>query len=110
MADKKPRWSPPATTPEDRENQLIVLATDLAEQQMREGVASSAVIVHYLKLAGEKSKLENERLKQEVSLLRAKSETLEANRKSEEMYEQAIAAMRSYSGVEDTYDGDDYDY
>lgn len=98
MADKKPRWSPPATTPEIRENQLIVLATDLAEQQMREGVASSAVIVHYLKLAGEKSRLENERLKEEVALLKAKSETLEANRRSEEMYVKAIEAMRSYAG------------
>lgn len=98
MADNKPRWSPPATTPEIRENQLIVLATDLAEQQMREGVASSAVIVHYLKLAGEKSRLENERLKEEVALLKAKSETLEANRRSEEMYVKAIEAMRSYAG------------
>ena len=40
----------PALTPEARENQLIYLATDLAEKQLREGTASSQVITHYLKL------------------------------------------------------------
>ena len=39
----------PALTPEARENQLISLAIDLAEQQLRDGTASSQVITHYLK-------------------------------------------------------------
>ena len=36
----------PALTPEARENQLISLAVDLAERQLREGTASSQVITH----------------------------------------------------------------
>ena len=40
----------PALTPEARENQLISMAVDLAEQQLIDGTASSQVITHYLKL------------------------------------------------------------
>ena len=46
--------SPPVMTPEARENQLISLAIDLAEQQLRNGTASSQVITHYLKLGSSK--------------------------------------------------------
>ena len=61
----------PALTPEARENQLIYLATDLAEKQLREGTASSQVITHYLKLGSTKEKLEREKLAEENNLLRA---------------------------------------
>ena len=40
----------PALSPEARENQLISLAVDLAEQQLIDGSASSQVITHFLKL------------------------------------------------------------
>ena len=36
--------SRPALTPEARENQMIALAENLAEQQLRDGTASSQVI------------------------------------------------------------------
>lgn len=91
---------PPATTPEARENQLINYAIDLAEQQMLEGTASSQVITHYLKLASTRETLEKEKLRREVEVLRAKTEALEANKGSDEMYKQALQAMRSYQGVE----------
>ena len=45
-----------ATSPEARENQLIALAVDLAEQQLRDGTASSQVISHFLKMASTKEK------------------------------------------------------
>lgn len=99
-------WSPPpATTPEAREQQLVVLATDLAEQQLREGVASAAVVTHFLKLAGTRNELELEKLRRENEVLRAKAESLESSKRTDEMYEQAIAAMKSYSGIlEESYD------
>lgn len=87
-----------AKTPEARENQLISLATDLAEQQLRDGTATSQVIVHYLKLATVKEKLEREKLEKENELLRAKTENLQSAKKTEEMYEEAIKAMKIYSG------------
>ena len=63
----------PALTPEARENQLIYLATNLAEQQLRDGTASSQVITHYLKLGSSKEKLEQEILKENKKLLTAKN-------------------------------------
>lgn len=92
----------PALTPEGRENQLISLAVDLAEQQLREGTASSQVITHYLKLGSSKSDLEKEKLRQENQLLKAKTESLKSMERIEELYSEAIKAMRSYSSDGDS--------
>ena len=91
----------PALTPEARENQLISLAVDLAEQQLREGTASSQVITHYLKLGSTRERLERERLEEENKLLRAKTENLQSMKHIEELYTDAIRAMRDYSGQGD---------
>lgn len=88
----------PAITPEQRENQMISLAVDLAEKQLRDGTASSQVITHYLKLAGEKERLEREILARQKELITAKTESLKAAKKVEELYSAAIAAMKRYSG------------
>lgn len=101
----------PALTPEARDNQLIFLATDLAERQLREGTASSQVITHYLKLCAtrEKEQLELERLREENKLLKAKTEALQSQKNSEELYANAIKAMRQYSGHGDEIDESDED-
>lgn len=88
----------PALTPEARENQLISLAVDLAEQQLMEGTASSQVITHFLKLASSKEKLEKEKLQNENVLLKTKVETLQSQARVEELYENAIKAMSIYRG------------
>ena len=88
----------PASTPEAREKQLISLAVDLAEQQLRDGTASSQVITHYLKMGSFKEKLERERLEEENKLLRAKTEQLRSQKSSEELYAKALKAMGIYSG------------
>jgi len=90
--------SPPAGTPEARENQLIALATDLAEQQLRDGTASSQVITHYLKLASTKERLEKEMMVEQIKLLTAKTEALKSAKHVEELYAEAMAAFRTYSG------------
>lgn len=90
---------------EARENQLIALAVDLAEQQLRDGTASSQVISHYLKLSTAKYELEKEKLIEENKLLRAKTQTLENDAKSKEDYEKVIKAIQIYSGHGDA---DDY--
>lgn len=91
---------PPALTPEARENEMITYAIDLAEKQLREGTASSAVITHYLKLGSSKEKLEREKLQKENELLRAKTEALQSQRRIEELYADALKAMKLYSGEE----------
>ena len=88
----------PALTPEARENQLIYLATNLAEQQLRDGTASSQVITHYLKLGSSKEKLEQEILMENKKLLTAKTEALQSAKRIEELYANAISAMRQYGG------------
>ena len=88
----------PALSQEARENQLISLAVDLAEKQLQEGTASSQVITHYLKLGSTKERLEKEKLEEENKLLRAKTENLQSQKRVEELYSEAIKAMRNYNG------------
>ena len=88
----------PALTPEARENQMISLAVDLAERQLQEGTASSQVITHYLKLGSIRERLEREKLEEENKLLKARTEQIQSMKRVEELYEEAIKAMRSYGG------------
>ena len=89
---------PPATTPDGRERQLIAAAVDLAEEQIRSGTASAQVITHFLKLATTREKLEQKRLENENKLLEAKVESLASAARVEELYKNALAAMKSYAG------------
>lgn len=101
----------PALTPEARENQMISLAINLAEQQLRDGTASSQVISHYLKLGTTQARLEKEKLERENELLKARTEALASAKKVEELYDRAIKAMKSYSGNNSNdYDGDDDEF
>lgn len=88
----------PATTPEGRENQMISYAMDLVEKRLIEGTASSQETTHFLKLASTKARLENEILERQKELITAKTESLQAARRMEELYANAIKAMQSYSG------------
>ena len=92
------RKPPPARTPEEREKQLINLAENLAEQQLMEGTASSTIIAHYLKLASSRERIEKEILQKQKELLMAKTESLQSQKRTEELYRNAIEAMRIYSG------------
>lgn len=90
--------SRPAINPQARENQLIGMAVDLAEHQLREGTASSQVITHFLKLGTERERLERERLAEENRLLKAKTKAIEEAAEIKVLYENAFKAMRNYSG------------
>ena len=91
----------PALTPEARENQMISLAVDLAERQLQEGTASSQVITHYLKLGSMRERLEREKLEEENKLLKARTAQIQSMKRVEELYEEAIKAMRNYGGQGD---------
>lgn len=104
----------PAFTPDDREAQMISLAIDCAERQMREGTASSQIITHYLKLAASTTELEKKKVEQEIKLTEAKIEGIKSDARMEQLFSDAIAAMRSYSGTNEQTveedDDDEYDY
>ena len=86
-----------AIDPEAREKQLIALATNVAEEQLLNGTASSQVICHYLKLGSLERQLELEKIKNENALLAKKVEVLDSQKRTEELYSEAIAAMKRYS-------------
>jgi DNA-binding ferritin-like protein len=103
---KASRKRPPATTPEARENQMIALAVDLAEKQLMNGTASSQVVTHFLKLGSTKERIEKEILEQQKELIKAKTEAIQSAKRVEELYNEALNAMRTYSGTQRS-DGDD---
>lgn len=90
--------SHPASTPEERELQVVALAYDLAEQQIRNGTASSQVITHFLKRGSIQAELELEKLKKENALLEAKKGAIESSQRIEALYADAIEAMKKYRG------------
>lgn len=96
-----PRSGRKALSPEARENQLITLAVDLAEQQLRDGTASSQVITHFLKQSTAKTQLELEKLRNENLLLEAKTKQIESGEEMKQLYDNAIKAMRNYAGYGD---------
>lgn len=105
MAGKRTRRRP-AVTLEGRENQLISLAADLAERQLSDGTASSQVITHFLKLGSTRERLEQQRLQNENLLLAAKVDAMESAKRMEELYKEALDAMRTYSGKDESLDDD----
>ena len=112
MPARRRRYEPeqtrrkPATTPEGRENEMVSHAIDLAERQIIEGTASSQVITHFLKLGSTRERLEQQRLEHENELTRVKIEALESAKRVEELYMEALSAMRSYSGEAPISDSD----
>lgn len=110
MSAKENKESPdtqrrmPASTPEGREQQMISLADDLAERQLREGTASSQVITHFLKLGTSRERLEQERLRNENLLLEQKQQYMASQAKAEEMMAEVLSAMKRYAGADD-YEG-----
>ena len=102
-----PKRRPPLS-PEARENLMISLAMDQAEEELRNGTASSQVVTHFLKLGSSKAELEREKLAMETDMLKAKTESLQSQKKMDELYMQAINAMKKYSGNGDDDDYEDY--
>lgn len=98
-APKRPKRRRTATTEEGRENQMVSLAIDLAERQLNDGTASAQVITHYLKLGSTRERLEQERLRRENLLLEARVDGMASMGRVEELYVQAMEAMRGYTGT-----------
>lgn len=105
---KKPGKFYPAASEEARENQLIALAYDVAEERLRNGTASSQEVVHFLRLGSVKERKELELMQKKIELDSAKTKALQSAQRIEELYSNAIAAFRSYKPPESegVYDED----
>ena len=90
-----------ASTPEGRENEMIMLAYQEVERRIRDHTATSQELCHFLKMGSEKERLEREKLEVEMELQRVRADSIESGKHMEELYNNAIAAMKLYSGVED---------
>lgn len=90
-----------AYSPEERTNQIIALATNESERRIRDGSASDQLLIHYLKLATSREQLENEILAKQRELITAKTEAIQSVKKTEELYSNAIEAMKKYGGSND---------
>lgn len=101
MGKEKEETMHPAQTVEARENQLISLAVDLAQKRLLDGTASSQVVTHFLKLGSTKERLEKEMMVEKKKLLKSKTEAIEAQKRVEELYAEALNAMKIYSGREE---------
>lgn len=104
----------PGLSVESREGQLVSLAYDEAEKQLRNGTASSQIISHFLKLGTTLAELQKEKLRKDNLLTEAKVAKINSEKNSEELYSKALKAFGIYRG-EDTSedyeeDYDDYDY
>lgn len=88
-----------ARTKEGRERQLISLAIDRAEQQIRDGTVSPGVLTHYLRLATAREQAEVERTRRQADVLRSKEEAYESMKRADERYDELLRVMRGYSGV-----------
>lgn len=103
-ASSSQRKTKPAITPEADMAEMISLATSLVKQRLIDGTASSQETTHFLKYASPKAQLEIEKLKRENELLKAKTESLQSQQRTEELFENAINAMKRYSGHGDDDD------
>ena len=90
-----------ASTPEGRENELIDMAYNEVARRIANHEATSAELVHFLKMGSEKERLERSKIEAEMELQRAKTVAIEEGRSMEAIAKEAMEAFKRYSGVED---------
>ncbi len=86
--------------PTSRMQQLGGLALDEIEYRILNHEASAQELTTLARLGSERTILENEKLRREVELLKAKKENLEASQHIEELFDNAIKYMGIYRGEE----------
>lgn len=86
----------PERTPEGREQQLEALAMDLVERRLREGTASSAETVHFLKQASSRNQLEMEKMRYENRKIEAQTHAINSFEDQTKLFQEAVKAMQGY--------------
>lgn len=103
----KRRGQAPGRTIESRENQIIRLAYDLLEERIRKKTATAQEVTSMVRLGSTLAQLERVKLEKENQLLVAKTESLQSQKKIEDLYAAAMKAFSQYSGQEEIIDEDD---
>ena len=97
----------PATGRAAREEQLISMAMDRAEQKFMDGTASDSLTIHFLRLATTKAELEKKKIEKEILQLGAKTNAIESSARIEELYLGAMNAMKAYGSSINREDSED---
>lgn len=85
-------------TPEARMNRLADMALDQIEKDLAQGTCKASVLVELLKYTSPKRKEEEQKVRNENELLKAKVSAIKSSESSEKLYSEAIKAMREYTG------------
>ena len=94
----------PMLTPEAQETRCVSLAYDLVEKRLLDGSASSQETTHFLKIGSAKAQMELEKMRRETELTIAKAKAIANADEMKILYENALKAMRDYSGHGDSND------
>ena len=94
----------PMLTPEAQETRCVSLAYDLVEKRLLDGSASSQETTHFLKIGSAKAQMELEKMRREIELTIAKAKAIANADEMKVLYENALKAMRDYSGHSDSND------
>lgn len=100
----------PARTEMEEEKRAGGYAMDLAIKQLREGTASSQIIVHFLKINSQKEQAELEKTRREIELLKAKKKAIESAEEQDKKYEEVIKAISAYAGRDQEWEVVEDDY
>lgn len=90
-------------TAKDVENELINLSINKARELIQSKKPPVQLLLHFLKLATEKTMLEREKLRHENTLIAAKTKSIKDSSNMPELVNRAIAAMTEYEIPQDEY-------
>ena len=86
----------PYLAPEEWENRLIALSYTAIETRILNGTATGAELVYFAKAGSAKQRQEIEKLKEENSLLRAKTSAIESEKERAVSYREVLDALSNY--------------
>ena len=87
--------------PERREAEVVQAAYELALERIKSGKASDALLTYLMKQEGKTAKASRDRMIAQTNLYDIKAEAVAQDPRNAELFEDAIRAMRIYSGNAD---------
>lgn len=90
-----------SSTPEGRENELIDMAYNEVAFRIANHTATSAELVHFLKMGSARERLEREDKEADMQLKKAKTVAIEEGRSMEQLAKDAIDAFKLYHGSDE---------
>lgn len=97
MTDKKKK-RPPAVTETSKEQRLINMAYNRAEEMLVDGTAPPSIISFFLKLGSSSQKIDNQVKGAQAVLHQNKADALTQESDLKSLTEEALIALRKYQG------------